>query len=285
MKKSLSITTGLIFALFGAVAGVVLRLLNMLGGFDYETGFYTDGGVTAWLSLLLPILFAGAAVYIFVRQGDGFRAYARGRDILSGALAAFSGVILLYGGAALAQDYAMFRDIGYSRMELTQQPLVHISLMVMSFAFGAVQLAASMGFVTGFDIFGKAPLLYAVGVLWGMANLVSAYVFYASSSSFVENFFTVGGGALLLLGLLYACKLLAGVDEPAAARRLMIWGGAGTALTAPYHLVNLVLFFMGRTYQGEMPAVLSLCILSVGLFLLALMAGYCRTSTVEPRHF
>lgn len=285
MKKSLSPAAGLILVVAGAAAGVILRLLCMLRGFDFDTCFYTDGGVTAWLSLLIPLACAGAAACIFIRRKDGFQAYTRRRDILSGALSAFSGAILLYGSIAMLQDYNLLHTIGYSQLESSQRPALHFFLLITSAVFGVVLLAAAMGFATGLNLFRKAPLLYGAGVLWGMANLVVAYVLYANESAFVENFFAVGGGALLLLGLVYACKLLAGSDERQSARRMMIWGGLGAAATVPCHLVNLVLFFSGRTYQGQIPAVLSLCMLSVGLFLLALMVGYCRTSTGEAEHF
>ena len=38
----------------GFAAGVLLRVVQMLYFFDYDTGFYTDGGVMAWISLALP---------------------------------------------------------------------------------------------------------------------------------------------------------------------------------------------------------------------------------------
>ena len=34
----------------GFAAGVLLRVVQMLYFFDYDTGFYTDGGVMAWIS-------------------------------------------------------------------------------------------------------------------------------------------------------------------------------------------------------------------------------------------
>ena len=39
----------------GFAAGVLLRVVQMLYFFDYDTGFYTDGGVMAWISLALPL--------------------------------------------------------------------------------------------------------------------------------------------------------------------------------------------------------------------------------------
>ena len=38
----------------GFAAGVILRVVQMLYFFDYDTGFYTDGGVAAWISLGVP---------------------------------------------------------------------------------------------------------------------------------------------------------------------------------------------------------------------------------------
>ena len=39
----------------GFAAGVVLRVVQMLFFFDYDTGFYTDGGLMAWLSFGVPV--------------------------------------------------------------------------------------------------------------------------------------------------------------------------------------------------------------------------------------
>ena len=276
--KKLRIGTGLGLVCLGVVLGTALRFWLMLRCFDYDTGFYTDGGAAAWLSLLLPVLLALGGAWCFFRCKRGFAAYRRERDLPSGALAAFSGLIFLYTGFALTSDYAAFRGAGFSQFETAQQGFVHLSLLAMCWAFGLVQLLAAAGFFAGRNLFARAPLLYVLAVLWGMANLVAAYVFYARSSSFVENFCTVGGGAALLLGLFYACRMFAGVGEPAAALRLFVTGGVAAVLVIPYHLANLVLALMGRTYEGEMPALFSLCIAAAGVFLLVLMAGYARTS-------
>ncbi len=67
-----------------------------------------------------------------------------------------------------------------------------------------------LGFFQGKNNLARVPLLYLTAVVWGVAYLVLVYVFYAKSSSFVENFFAVIGGASTLLALFYLCKLLAG---------------------------------------------------------------------------
>ena len=40
------------------VAALALRSVSMRFFFDYSTGFYTDSGLTAWLSLLIPLTLA-----------------------------------------------------------------------------------------------------------------------------------------------------------------------------------------------------------------------------------
>ena len=84
----------------------------------------------------------------------------------------------------------------------------------------------------------------------------------------MENFFAVVGAAALLLALFYLCKLLAGVEEESAARRLFIAGSFGVVLTVSYTFSNLALMPLGRWYTGEIPAVIQIPALGVALFLL-----------------
>jgi len=115
-------------------------------------------------------------------------------------------------------------------------------------------------------------------VAWGILNLILAYVFYAKSSSFVENFFSVISCAALLLSLFYLCKLFAGVDEEGAAKRAFVSGGLAVVLTVTYCFSNLALMPLGRTYTGEAPASIQLSSLSVSLFVLAFLITFRKYS-------
>lgn len=291
--KNLRVRQGLALILAGVLAGILLRLALMFRFFDFSTGFYTDGGVAAWVGLLLPLLTVGAAGWVFFRRRRAYIKYNREQDVLSGVFAVLSGLVLLYAAFSLAGDYLLFVRTGVSAFETMQQERIHQFFLLTCWLFGAVQLAAGFSFLAGRDLFGGLPLLYIPAVLWAMAYLIIIYIFYTRYSSFVENFFAVAGGGALLLALFYLCRLFAGVGEPGAALRLLISGGAAAVLVVPYHLVNLAAGFAGRTFDGEMPPLYALCGLSVALFVLAFLASYSRRSVdqeleladLDPKHF
>ena len=59
----------------GFAAGVLLRVVQMLYFFDYDTGFYTDGGVMAWISLGLPLATGLLASWMCFRSRRYFGPY------------------------------------------------------------------------------------------------------------------------------------------------------------------------------------------------------------------
>ncbi len=259
----------------GAVLGTVLQAVLRLGFFDLDTGFYTDGGVAAWLGLLLPLAAGGLAVWLCVKHKGRLGGWAAGRRPVAGALAAASGGVLLWAGAVLAADYAGYAKTGLSRYESAGQ-WVHIAFFAMCLLFGVAQLVLAGGLFSGRMLLVRWPLLYLPAALWGAAYMVLTYVFYAKSSAVVENLHTMGGAAALFLGLLYLCRLLAGVDAPGAGLWMAITGGVAVLLGAPYQAADLVLRLTGRAYAGEMPVELQLCGLAVALFMLAVIVGYLQ---------
>lgn len=258
--------------------GVLLRVVQMLYCFDYETGFYTDGGVMAGLSLGIPLLCAAVAGIFCFRSRRYFGPYVPRRNVLVGVVAVFSGVMLIVSAAIQAVDYRSYLDTGFSSYDSVQQGVIHVAFFVASFLFGLVQIFVSIGFFVGKNNLKKVPLLYLVGVLWGIAYLILVYVFYAKSSSFVENFFAISSGACMLLSLFYLCKLLAGVEEESAAKRMFAAGIFAVVLTVTYSFSNLALLLLGRSYSGEIPPLVQLSSLGVALFLLMFLVTFRKYS-------
>ena len=255
----------------GFAAGVLLRVVQMLYFFDYDTGFYTDGGVMAWISLLVPVVTGLLASWMCFRSA-GISDPTPRRNIMTGVASLLSGGVLLFSGVL-------------QWMELRAQPaadgeywVLHMLFLVCCVLFGLVQLFASIGFFLGKNLLGKVPLLYLVGVLWGVSYLILVYVFYAKSSSFVENFFAILGGAAMLLCLFYLCKLLAGVDEEGAAKRAFVTGIFAVVFGLTYSLSNLSLLLLGRTYSGEIPPSAQLATLVVDLFILVFLVTFRKYS-------
>ncbi len=262
----------------GFAGGVVLRVVQMLYCFDYETGFYTDGGFLAWCSLafvLAASLLAGVMCFMSRRY---FGPYVPRKNLLLGLAALLSAVVLLMAGVFQAVDYAGFLKTGATAFDSTARAAIHVFFFVSCFLFGLVQLVMAFGFFQGKNPLAKVPLTYLLAVLWGVAYLILVYVFYAKSSSFVENFFAVAGGACMLLSLFYLCKLFAGVEEEAAAKRVFVTGIFAVVLTVTYSLSNLSLMLLGRNYFGEIPPILQAANLSVALFLLAFLMTFRKYS-------
>ena len=256
----------------GFAAGVLLRVVQMLYFFDYDTGFYTDGGVMAWISLALPLATGLLASWMCFRSRRYFGPYVPRKNVMAGVTAVLSGAVLLLSGALQWMDLRLRLAAGGEYVAL------HGLFLGCCLLFGLVQLFLSVGFFTGKNSLEKARLLYLVGVLWGVAYLILVYVFYAKSSSFVENFFAVLGGVATLLCLFYLCKLFAGVDEEGAAKRAFVAGIFAVVLGLTYSLSNLALLLLGRTYTGEMPPAVQLASMVVQLFLLVFLVSFRKYS-------
>ncbi len=256
----------------GFAAGVLLRVVQMLYFFDYDTGFYTDGGLMAWISFGVPAATGLLAAWMCFRSRRYFGPHTPRRNVMTGVAALLSGGVLLFSGAL-------------QWMELQAQPaadgeyrVLHLLFLVSCGLFGLVQLFASIGFFAGKNHLGKVPLLYLLGVLWGVAYLILVYVFYAKSSSVVENLFAILGGAFTLLCLFYLCKLMAGVDEEGAAKRTFVTGIFAVEFLLTYSLSNLSLLLLGRSYTGEIPASVQLSTAVVALFLLVFLVTFRKYS-------
>ena len=257
----------------GFGAGVVLRVVQMLYFYDYTTGFYTDGGVVAFCSLGLPLLAALLSGVMCFKSRRYFGPYVPRRNALAGCAAIFSGLVLIVSGVLQLTVYLRAPQTGMAVYEFSNQWMIHAAYLLAS-----LQLYMAAGFFIGKRNLERLPLLYLVAVAWGILNLILAYVFYAKSSSFVENFFSVISCAALLLSLFYLCKLFAGVDEEGAAKRAFVAGGLAVVLTVTYCFSNLALMPLGRTYTGEAPASIQLSSLSVSLFVLAFLITFRKYS-------
>lgn len=262
----------------GFAAGIVLRVVQMLYFYDYETGFYTDGGLVAAFSLGVPLLTAVIGGIMCYASPRYFGSYLPRKNIGLGVISLLSGAALLTSALMQLLDYFNYLATGVSAYDSTRQSFIHIAFLICCFLYGTVQLFAAVGFLQGRSFLRKMPLLYLVGTAWGVSYVVLVYVFYAKSSSLVENLFAVGGGATTLLSVFYLCKLFAGVDEEDAAKRQFISGIFAVVLTVPYAFSNLVLMLLGKSYSGEIPFMVQLSSLGVSLFLLVFMMTFRRGS-------
>lgn len=266
----------------GFGGGVLLRTIQMLYYFDYQTGFYKDSGFMAWCSLIFALLTSLIAGIMCFCSRRYFGAYVPRKNNMLGVVAALSGAALIASAALQAVDYQRFLKTGASDYDSAERGVIHIAFLIACFLFGAVQLFAAMGFFQGKNSFQKVPLLYLVAVVWGIAYLILVYMFYAKSSSFVENFFAVFGGASTLLSLCYLCKLFAGVDEAAAAKRVFVGGIFSVVLTVTYSFSNLALLLLGKSYSGEIPFMFQLSSLGVSVYLLVFLMTYRKYSIHRP---
>ena len=126
----------------GFAAGVLLRVVLMLYYFDYETSFYTDGGVMAWISLGVPLLMGVLAAWMCFRARRYFGPYVPRKNVLTGAAALLSGVVLLASAGMQWAEVATMLPGG-------EEWVLHLLFLVCCVLFGAVQIYVSVGFFTG----------------------------------------------------------------------------------------------------------------------------------------
>lgn len=262
----------------GLMLGVLLRVIQMLYCFDFDTGFYTDGGVMAWCSLIVTAaaaIFGGVMCHFSRRY---FGPYLPRKNNMMGVVAVLSGLVLMLSAVLQAVELFDHTKSGMAVHDAAGRDGIHAAFMVTCFLFGVVQIISSVSFFKGRGVLEKAPLLYLTGVAWGIAYLIMVYVFYARSSSFIENFFAVISGVCMLLCLFYMCKLFAWVDEEAAAKRVFICGIPAVILTITYSFSNLALMLLGKSYSGEIPAMIQLSSLGVALFILMFLMTFKKYS-------
>ena len=277
--KSRKLREGLLFLWFGLIAGTVFRIFRGLWALDSVTGFDNDGGVLNWLSLAVPMFLAIGAILIFRSNKAAFQSSHFEKSQGISIMGIGTGLLLVQSGVMQILDYSRGTGLAFQGGEFSQQGFIFVFYIVMCLVFGLVQLVA-VGFWK--DFFAKAPLLYVSAILWGMSYLVMVYVFYAKSSSFVENFFVVAGAASMLLALLYLCKLFASVDPAESAKRLFIFGGIAAVLVGTYTTADLVLFFTGAGYFGDIPAQFQLTGVGMVVYLLVCMASFAKKLGALP---
>ena len=118
----------------------------------------------------------------------------------------FAAWVLIVSGVLQLTVYLRAPQTGMAVYEFSNQWMIHAAYLLASLLFGFVQLYMAAGFFVGKRNLERVPLLYLVAVAWGILNLILAYVFYAKSSSFVENFFSVISCAALLLPVQAFCR-------------------------------------------------------------------------------
>lgn len=257
----------------GTLAGIVLRMVQMLYFFDYDAGFATDNNLYSWLSLGAIVLFAVVGCVLSLRS-QGLGEYGPRRNPSLGLAALLSGGLLIASGILQATDYASFLRTGISSYDASERGVIHVIFFSLCFVFGLFQLINGVGFLRGSGGMAKAPLLQLIGVAWGVSYLLLVYVFYAKSPSFTENIYAVAGGACLLLSLFYLCELMAGVSSQRASRRLYIFGLFAVPLNITYAVSNLVLRLLGKRYVGEIHPIIQLACLGAALYLLVFLLTF-----------
>lgn len=255
----------------GVLLGAALRCIQMLFFFDYDTGFVTDSG-------MLTILYSGVTLVAAVVSGvlclaDRRRcgSLLRGRSWSAGVSALLVGVFLLLCAAALFGDAYIYRAFGVSYFVLPSQVGAHVPFAVFTALFGAAAVAAAVLWMRGKAFPGKAGVLWALGVVWGVGYMLLTFMLYSASATTVENLYTVGGGAAMLFFLLAEGKLLSGVGGRSTTRTAFVFGLPAVVLWLTYVLSNTVLIVAGRGYATEMPYAIQLAMLAVCIHILALL--------------
>lgn len=154
---------------------------------------------------------------------------------------------------------------------LPAQVQSHVPFAVFTVLFGAAAAAAAVLWMRGGAFPGKPGALWALGVVWGLSYMLLTFMLYSASATTVENLYTVGGGAAMLLFLLAEGKLLSGVGGQKAARTAFVFGLPAAVFWLTYVVSNTVLIVAGRGYATEMPYVIQLAMLAVCVHILALL--------------
>lgn len=263
------------------VLAAVLRCIQMLYFFDYRTGFVTDSGALTWAYGGVVVLVSVVCGLLCRLDGALCGKLRRESNGAVGVSSLFSALFLALCAVALFRDFHTYHDFGVSYFVSTVQVDAHLPFAVLSAAFSAASLVSAVAWLRGKGFPGRLGIFGAVGVVWGLCYMVLTFMTYSAAATTIENVFTVGGGAALLLFLLAEGKLLSGVDQRNAARDIYVFGLPAATLWLTYVLSNTVLIIAGRGYVTEMPYTIQLVMLLLSVHILALLLTF-HGANFEP---
>ncbi len=266
---------------FGGMAvGAGLRCIQMLFFFNYDTGFVTDSGVftVAYSAVVLGTALASALLCFF--DGSALGAMHRGSNPAVGAASLLSALFLIFCAVVLIQDFVNFRATGVTYFVEPLHVQADLPFAVVSAVYGVISIVSGALWFRGEDYPGPAGAMGVVGVVWGLYYMLLTFMTYSASATTVENIFTVGGGALMVLFFLSEGKLLSGVGRRKAARSVYVFGIPAALFWLTYVLSNTALIVAGRGYATEMPYIMQLVMLAHSVRILALLFTFRKRNFV-----
>jgi len=269
-------------ALGGTVLATVLRCVQMLFFFDYETGFVTDSGIFTALYCTVILLCALACGILCRLERTLCGTMQRERSWGCGISASMAALFLGYGAFVLLKDAYNYKMFGVSYSVEPVHILSHVPFAVLSGLFCVAALVVTFAWLRDGKLPGNIGALWAVGVLWALYYMVLTFMTYSASATMQENLFTMGGGALMLFFLLAEGKLISGVGGRKASRSVFIFGIPAVIFWLTYVLSNTVLIIFGRGYVTEMPYVIQLMMFALSVHAVMLMAALRNRELFVP---
>lgn len=266
----------------GTALASVLRCVQMLCFFDYDTGFVTDSGIltAAYCGVLLVTVLSSG---LLCRFDKGLTGRMRGGpNGAAGVSSLFASLFLILCAAVLFKDFYTYRAFGVAYFIPAAHVNAHLPLAVLSAVFGVALLASAVLWMRGKAFPGQAGALGAAGVIWGLYYMVLTFMVYSASATTQENLFTVGGGAAMLVFMLAEGKLISGVGGKNTVRRMYAFGLPAAVLWITYVASNTLLIIAGRGYATEMPYAVQLVMLMLSVHICSLL-GTFRRENLEPQ--
>lgn len=280
-----------ILVIAGTSLATLLRFIQMTFFFDYQTGFSTDDGVLTLAYGLVSVLTAlSSGLFCMFDRSLRGKLVEKGNAPI-GLTALLSAVFLLLCGAVLLMDFFSWRQTGVTYFVPPAHVMAHLPFAALTVLFGAVQLWAAVGWLRGRVRSNRLGGLWAAAVAWGLCYMILTFMVYSASATTAENLFTVGGGALLLLFLLQAGKLYAGLGGEKTVRNLYMFGLPAMSLWLTYVLSNSVVIVAGKGYDSELPYAIQLSMLVLAVHIAVLLWTFRRRNFApapererEPEH-
>ncbi len=268
----------------GIAGGIILRVINMLYSFDYNTGFYTDDGMFAWLIVAFIVAVSVLCVIMVMRDKASLRGMEEKRSAPVGVVALLSAFALIGIGVLQGKEHLDFISLGYVGRQYPMSSDIHLLLCIAMVIFGILQVCAAIALFRGKNFFLHARLLYLLSTLWAAIYLLFVFVYFTNSSSTPENIYTLLGAGGLLLSLFYLAKLLSGVGKERTAKIFCVIAIPTVIINTTYSVSNIVLSFLGNTYFqfGELPIILQYVVAAVSLFILVELFTLRKFSAAKP---
>lgn len=264
---------------------IPVRTWQLLVFVDNDTGFFTDGGLTA---AIVTVVLAVSCVVIAVFCHRGRELPESSRQPGGTPLAV---LCLMTAAAMIVQSLAKLVEVaGPSSAEVlepglepvtTRHPFLYSSLAVLCVFAALVMVMAAVGYARRSNPFGGVPLLALALPLWGCLDLAVMFVNFTEVVNTIESVYDMFMVIFLLLCLFAQAQFFVGIDEEKTRRWMLADTFCFSVVALTVTVPNILMYLLGRGDICSLSLESSVVYFLMSLYLQSFLFAVCFR---HPRH-